>query len=290
MIADITNIIINGLITGGVYALLAVGFSLIFGAARIINLAYTAFYMLAAYLIFTFASLLGLNLLLSIVLSIAAVTIIGVLTYQLVIDRVRGHETTALIATLALAIIIQEVMQLAFGTDATPRVWLVSGYTEILGIKVLYQRLLAFGAAAFILLGIWALLMKTRLGIAIRSTAQDREVANLMGINVARTGMITMAISVALAAIAGAVVAPAAVPYMWTQPLVTVLAIVVLGGLGSVKGSFVGAFILGFAEASLVVSYSEGAFLKGAVALTVMLIVILIRPEGLFGVSFEEER
>lgn len=286
----IEGIIINGLITGGVYALLAVGFALIFGAARIINLAYTAFYMLAAYLLFTFASLLGLNPVLSVILSVLAVTIIGVFSYKLVIDRVRGHETAALIVTLALAIIIQEVMQLAFGTDATPRVWLVSGYTEILGTKVFYRGLLAFGAAAFILLGIWALLMKTRLGIAIRSTAQDREVANLMGINVARTGMITMGISVALAAIAGAVVAPAAVPYMWMQPLVTVLAIVVLGGLGSIKGSFVGAFILGFAETLVVVLTPEGAFLKGAVALAIMLAVILIRPEGLFGVSFEEER
>jgi branched-chain amino acid transport system permease protein len=245
----IEGIIITGLISGGVYALLAVGFSLIFGAARIINLAHTAFYMMAAYLIYTFASLLGLNLFLSVILSIVAVTIIGVLTYKLVIDRVRGHETTALIVTLALAIIIQEVMLTpwAFGGHFLRVPSLVSGYTTILGTKILYQQILTFGVVLVILLCTWALLMKTKLGIAIRSTAQDREVANLMGINVARTGMITMAISVALAAIAGAVVAPAAVPYMWTQPLVTVLAIVVLGGLGSIKGSLVGAFILGFA-------------------------------------------
>jgi branched-chain amino acid transport system permease protein len=290
----IEGIIITGLISGGVYALLAVGFSLIFGAARIINLAHTAFYMLAAYLIFTFASLLGLNLLLSIVLSIAAVTIIGVLTYKLVIDRVRGHETTALIATLALAIIIQEVMFLpwTFGGHFLRVPDLVSGYTMILGTKVLYQQILTFGVVLVILLGTWALLMKTRLGIAIRSTAQDREVANLMGINVARTGMITMAISVALAAVAGALVAPLAIlsPHMWMNPLVMIMAIIVLGGLGSVKGSLVGAFILGFAETLVVFLAPSGAFLKGAVALAIMLAVILIRPEGLFGVAFEEER
>jgi branched-chain amino acid transport system permease protein len=290
----IEGIIITGLISGGVYALLAVGFSLIFGAARIINLAHTAFYMLAAYLIFTFASLLGLNLLLSIVLSIAAVTIIGVLTYKLVIDRVRGHETTALIATLALAIIIQEVMFLpwTFGGHFLRGPDLVSGYTMILGTKVLYQQILTFGVVLVILLGTWALLMKTRLGIAIRSTAQDREVANLMGINVARTGMITMAISVALAAVAGALVAPLAIlsPHMWMNPLVMIMAIIVLGGLGSVKGSLVGAFILGFAETLVVFLAPSGAFLKGAVALAIMLAVILIRPEGLFGVAFEEER
>lgn len=290
----IEGIIITGLISGGVYALLAVGFSLIFGAARVINLAHTAFYMLAAYLIYTFASLLGLNLPLSIVLSIAAVTIIGVLTYKLVIDRVRGHETTALIATLALAIIIQEIMLLpwTFGGHFLRVPDLVSGYTTILGIRVTFQYILTFGMVLIVLLGTWALLMKTRLGIAIRSTAQDREVANLMGINVARTGMITMAISVALAAVAGALVAPLAIlsPHMWMNPLVMIMAIIVLGGLGSVKGSLVGAFILGFAETLVVFLAPSGSFLKGAVALAIMLAVILIRPEGLFGVAFEEER
>lgn len=288
----IEHIIINGLISSGVYALLAVGFSLIFGVARIINLAHTAFYMLAAYLIFTFASFLGLNPLLSVILSVIAVIIIGVFSYKLVIDRVREHETTTLIVTIALAIIIQEVILISFGGEPLGGLSLISGYTVILGVKVLYQHLLTFGIVLIILLGTWALLMKTKLGIAIRSTAQDREVANLMGINVARIGMITMAIAVALAAIAGALVAPLFVlqPGMWMHPLVMILAIVVLGGLGSIKGSFMGAFILGFAETLVVFLVPSGAFLKGAVALTIMLVVILIRPEGLFGVAFEEER
>ena len=217
----IEAIIINGLISGGVYALLAVGFSLIFGVARIINLAHTAFYMLAAYLIFTFTHYLGLNPLLSVILSIIAVTIIGIFSYKLVIDRVREHETATLIVTIALAIIIQEVMLIAFGGEPLGGLSLVSGYTVILGTKVLYQQILTFGVVLVILLGTWALLMKTKLGIAIRSTAQDREVANLMGINVAKTGMITMAISVALAAVAGALVAPLAIlsPHMWMHPL-----------------------------------------------------------------------
>ena len=109
----IERIIIYGLVSGGVYALLAVGFSLIFGVARIINLAHTAFYMLAAYLILTFASSLGLPLVLSVILSIVAVTIIGVFSYKLVIDPVRGHETTILIVTIALAMVIQEAVLIA---------------------------------------------------------------------------------------------------------------------------------------------------------------------------------
>lgn len=113
-----------------------------------------------------------------------------------------------------------------------------------------------------------------------------------MGINVTRIEMITMAISVGLAAIAGALVAPLLVltPGMWAQPLIMVLAVVVLGGLGSIQGSLIGALILGFAENLVGFLAPSGAFLKTSVALTIMLIVILIRPEGIFGVKFEEER
>jgi branched-chain amino acid transport system permease protein len=284
------NILITGLITGGVYALLAVGFSLIFGVARIVNLAHTAFYMLAAYLLYTFASLAGLSAPLSVVLSIACVTIIGVICYKFVIDPIRGRETTVLIATIALAIVIQEALAIQFGADATSRIRILSGFVEILDVKVFKRDLLAFGVALAMLVAIWALLMRTRLGTAIRSTAQDREVANLMGMNVARTGMITMAMAVALVAIAGSVQAPAATPFMWMPLLVTILAIVVLGGLGSIKGSLVGAFILGFAETSVTVLAPEYSSMERAAALAIMVAVILIRPQGLFGVYMEEER
>jgi len=288
----IEGLIVNGLIGSGVYALLAVGFSLIFGAARIINLAHTAFYMLAAYFIFTFASVLGLDPILSAFVAAIAVAIIGVLVYKFVIDRVRAHETAVLIVTVAIAIIIQEAVVAAFGGHFRGVPSLVSGYAGIFGVKVTYQYILTFVVMLVVLVGTWAILMKTKLGIAIRATAQDREVANLMGINVIRMGMITMGIAVGLAGIAGAVVAPLFTlqPYMWMHPLVMVLAVVVLGGLGSIKGSFIGALILGFAETLVVFLAPEGAFLKGALALTIMIIVILIRPEGLFGVSFEEER
>jgi len=286
------TIIVYGLVASGVYALLATGFSLIFGVARIVNLAHTAFYMLSAYFIFYFSKSMGLPLVLSIILSIIAVTIIGTLSYRLVIARVRQHEATMLIITIALAIIIQESLFIKFGGDPSSVPKLISGTTEILGISVINQQLLTLGIVLLLLAATWALLMKTRLGVAIRSTAQDREVANLMGINVPRMEMITMAISVAFAAIAGALIAPLFVlsPGMWAHPLVMILAVVVLGGLGSLKGSLIGAFVLGFAENLVVFLAPSGAFLKTSVALTIMVIVILIKPEGLFGITFEEER
>ena len=104
--------------------------------------------------------------------------------------------------------------------------------------------------------------------------------------------MLTMGISVMLAALSGAIVVPLFVldPHMWMHPLTMMLAIVVLGGLGSIKGSFVGAYILAFAEVLVVFLIPMGAYLKGSVALSIMILVLLIRPEGLFGVAFEEER
>jgi branched-chain amino acid transport system permease protein len=142
------------------------------------------------------------------------------------------------------------------------------------------------------LLFLWAILDFTRIGNAILSVAQDREVANLMGIDVSRISMITMVISGALACVAGAAVAPIFMinPLMWRDPLVLVLAAVVLGGMGSLKGCVIAAFILGFAETAVVFLIPNGGFLKGAVSLTVMVLVLIFKPEGLYGVMFEEER
>jgi branched-chain amino acid transport system permease protein len=286
------NIIVYGLVASGVYALLAVGFSLIFGVARIVNLSHTAFYMLAAYLIYSLSSAAGLNLYLSIIIAIVAVIVVGILSYKFLIARVRQHEATTLIVTIALAVIVQEAILKGFGGQPRGVPKLISGSVDLFGVTVLNQQLLTLGVVVILLLATWFFLMRTKSGVAIRATAQDRDVANLMGINVPRIEMLVMAMSVGLAAIAGALVAPLSVltPGMWAHPLVMILAVVVLGGLGSLQGSLIGALILGFAENLVIFLAPSGSFLKTSVALTIMLIVILIRPEGLFGIRFEEER
>ncbi len=288
----IENILINGLINGGVYALLAIGFSLIFGVARIVNIAHTAFYMLAAYFIFTFSTRLGWNPFFSILLTIILVPVVGVVTYKLTIEPIREHEITVMIVTIAVAMVFQELMLIIFGGHFRGNPSLFPGFLEFAGVRVSYQHLLTLVVVLAVLIITWEILFKTKLGIAIRATAQDREVANLMGMNVNQVAMITMAIAVAMAAIAGALIAPLFVvePYMWLHPLVMMLAVVVLGGLGSIKGSFLGAFILGFSETLVVFLIPLGAFLKGALSLSIMIVVLLLRPEGLFGVVFEEER
>jgi len=288
----IIDIIISGLISGSVFALLAIGFSLIFGVARIVNIAHTAFYMIAAYCIYFVTHKMGFHPIWGMVAAIALVTLMGLISYKLFIKPIREHEGAVLIATIAMAMAFQEVMSLIFGGSYLSVPSLIKGYFVILGVKVFYQQLLTLCAALIILTVLWVLLMRTKLGLAIRSTAQDREVANLMGINESRVAMMTMGLSVGLAALTGAVVVPLTVlePHMWMHPLIMMMAVVVLGGLGSLKGSFMGAYILGFAEALVVFLAPMGAFLKGSVALSIMILVLLIRPEGLFGVSFEEER
>lgn len=292
MMSLLIDILVSGLISGSMLALLAIAFSLIFGVARIVNIAHTAFYMVAAYCIYFFTTRLGIHPLWAMLAAVVLVTGLGLLSYQIFINPIREHHAAVLIATIALAMVFQEVMSLIFGGSYLSVPSLIKGYFVVLGVKVFYQQFLSFGTALLILAILWGLLMKTRLGLAIRSTAQDREVANLMGINESRVALLTMGISVGLASFTGAIIVPLKVlePHMWMHPLIMMMAVVVLGGLGSLKGSFLGAYILGFAEALVVFLAPMGAFLKGSVALSIMILVLLLRPEGLFGVAFEEER
>ncbi len=288
----LSDILVYGLMNGAVYAMLAIGFSLIFGAARIINLAHTAFFMLAAYAVFFFGSTLAFHPLIAIPLSIIIVVLVGVFVYYVFMEPIREHETAVLIVTVAVALVFQEAVLIVFGGHYRGVSSIVSGYISPYGIRISYQYLLTLGVVSISLIAVWLVLMKTRLGVAIRASAQDREIANLMGMNVARIAAATMAISVGLAAVAGVMVAPLYTlePHMWLNPLVLVLAIVILGGLGSIKGSFIGAMILAFIEVMVVFMMPGGAFLKVAIALAIMLTILIIRPEGLFGVFMEGER
>ncbi len=288
----LSDILVYGLMNGAVYAMLAVGFSLIFGAARIINLAHTAFFMLAAYAVFYFGTSMAFHPIIAIPLSIVIVTLIGVFVYYVFMEPIREHETAVLIITVAVALVFQELILIIFGGHYRGVSSIVSGYISPMGIRISYQYLLTIGVVSLSLVAVWLVLMKTRLGVAIRSSAQDREVANLMGMNVARIAAATMAISVGLAAIAGVMVAPLYTlePHMWLDPLVLVLAIVILGGLGSIKGSFIGAMILAFIEVTVVFTMPGGSFLKVAIALAIMLVILVVRPEGLYGVYMEGER
>jgi branched-chain amino acid transport system permease protein len=280
------------LVTGGVYALLAVGFSLIFGNARVINMAHTGFFMLAAYGLWYFMRRLGIDTVWAILITLPAVTLLGILAYRFLINPIREHLAAVLLMTVALVLVFQEAMTAIFSSLYWAIPALIPGFTEIFGVRVLNQHLLTLGIAVVVIIIVWLILAKTKLGIALRATAQDAEIANLMGISVPRTLMITMGIATGLAAIAAIAVAPiwTIFPGMWSTPLVMVLVIVVLGGLGSIKGSIIGAFIIALVQELVVNLMPSYAYLEVVFAILAMVIVLIVRPGGLFGVLFEEER
>lgn len=294
---NILDIIVSGLISGSTYAILALGFSLIFGVAHIVNIAHTAFYMVASYMIYSWLYKFGFhpmiaNPIVAMLVATIVTAVLGVICYKFIIEGIREREAAVLIATIALAMVFQESMLLGFGGHYLSVKPLIKGYMKIAHVKIMYQQVITIIIAAVALAGVWTWLSKTRTGLAIRSTAQDREVANLMGMDESKIAVITMGVSVALAAFCGAIVVPLTVvtPFMWLHPLIMMMAAVVLGGMGSLKGSFVGAYILGFTEALVVFLLPGGAYLKVSVALLIMVLVLVVRPEGLYGVFFEEER
>jgi len=198
-------IIIGTLVKGGIYALLAVGFSLIFGVARLINLAHTGFYMLAAYGVWYFCTQLGLGIAESIIISVVAVTLLGTLSYRFIIDRIREHHAAVLLITLGLAMVFEQLMYMFFTGDYQTIPDYVSGYVEILGVRVTNQYVLLLSIVAVMIIVVMLFLTKTKLGTAIRATANDAEVASLMGISVPRTLMVTMGIATFLGAVAGVI-------------------------------------------------------------------------------------
>jgi len=288
----IAPIIIRTLTRGGLYALLASGMSLIFGVAHIVNLAHTAFFMVAAYGMWFLMREQGWGAIESALVTVPAVTLLGILVYRFLINRVRQHAQVVLLITVALAMVLQEVLLLSFRSDYRTAPSFIPGSREILGAIVTNQHLLILGAVAVIMVVMWLVLTRTRLGIAIRATAQDAEVANLMGISIPRTLMIAMGIGTGLAAIAGVLMAPVWIfhPHIWMSPLTMVLAIVILGGLGSIRGSIIGAFIMGLVETLVVFLLPQHGYMRMAFALLAMVIVLAVRPEGLFGTVFEEEK
>jgi len=288
----IEQIVIMTLVTGGVYALLAIGFSLIFGNARVINLAHTGFFMLAAYGLYYFMRIAGLHTIWAILITVPAVTALGILAYRFLINPIREHLAAVLLMTVALAMAFQEAMTGVFSSLYWSIPALIPGFTSILGVSVLNQHLLTLGIVAVVIAIVALILSRTRLGIALRAVAQDAEVATLMGISVPRTLMITMGIATCLAAVAAVAVVPIWIihPAMWSPPLVMVMVIVVLGGLGSVKGAIIGAFIISFVEVLVSNTMPTYAYLKVVFAILAMVIVLIVRPAGLFGTIFEEEK
>ena len=278
----IEEVVVSTLILGGLYALLSLGFSLISGVARIMNLAHGALYMLTAYFIY---SLLSLGLGTSIIISLVLIVLVALIIYKLLIGPMREKGARAALVTLALALVFQESAKLIWGPEFQSIPYLISGYVTILGVRVVSQKLLALVAAAVLVSVLWFFVTRTKPGKGIRAVAQNIEVARLVGINIRRVFMISMGISALLAGFAAVFFAPLYVvsPTEWTI-LFQAFPVIVLGGLGSLKGSFIASFVMAFIE-KIVEFYVAGGYAAGIISFVIMAVILLVRPTGLFGKS-----
>jgi len=302
----IEQIIIFGTIYSGMLALLAIGFTLIYGVTGVVNMAHGALFMLGAYIFWVLTASFGpsgvplvqLDLGPALILAVILTGIVGAFIYRLVIHSIIEDLAAVLVATVGVLIIIQELMIIEFGSYRWPVVPLWEGFVTVWGVKVTYSQLLAFAVSLCLFVGLWVFIAFTKIGKAMRAVSQDREMAMEVGINTERLYMLTMGISSAFAAIAGVLITASttgfAYPHMWDRPLYWSFAIVILGGLGSIKGTLTGAFIIGFAENAFIfilveLGWGGVEFLRGVVALVAMVVVLLLRPKGLFGKRIEME-
>lgn len=289
----IERIIVMTLVTGSTYAILSSGLALIYGVGRIINLAHTAFLMIGAYFIWGLTTNEGWGFPASIAVAVVGTGLLGALVYRFLLHRIREHQAAVLLMTIALGMVIQESIPPLFGSTPVNIPALIGGATNILGVMVFNQYLLGLGIATVIVIVLWLVLSKTKLGIAIRATAQDAEVANLMGVSVSRVLMITVGTGTALAVVSGIFLVPlegGLYSYMWLPPLTMILVVVVLGGLGSLKGSYIASFFVGLIQAIVLAVFPTHGYLSNAFAMLAMAIVLAVRPQGMFGTLFEEER
>ena len=281
----LSQALVSGLLFGGVFALAAVGLTLIFGVLKIINFAHGEFVMLGMYLSYFANSLFGIDPFLSLFLLFPVFFLGGALIQRYLIERVLGgREEIQILLTLGLLLFLQSLALTLWSPDSrTVAVSYVSSVFQLGPAYVSLPKLGAFVAALVISLGLYAFLKKTELGRAIRAASDSREGALLVGIDVRRIYCIAFGIGAACAGAAGAIITPFyfTSPYVGGVFLITSFVIVVLGSMGNFIGALIGGLIIGVAEAMGEV-FMPGS-MKQVVTFVIFILVLLFRPEGLFG-------
>lgn len=277
------QIFVYGAVISAIYAMLAVGFTLIFGVARILNLAHGSFYALGAYTVYALTAEAQLPLWLAAILAVLFVAAFGILVERVLVRPLRRSMLAVLLITLAVALMVEQVLLLIFGSEARNVPSFVSTSYHFAGVDIGGQRLLALAAGIVALAALWLFMQHTKLGTAILAISQDAEAAQYMGIPSDRIYSIVMGLSAGIAAAAGVLVAPfqTVIPSMGLLPLIKAFAIVVVGGLGSIPGSIVGALLLGYTET--IIAFKISIEWSQIVSVAAVLITLILRPAGFFG-------
>ena len=278
-----SGIIIQGFLLSGLYALIAVGFTMIFSVGRVLNLAYGVYIMLGGYVYYVLAQELALPKVPSFFGAVLAGVIFGVMVYFVLVRGLQDNPIAIEISTLILAVVMQSLIILIF-SPAPRAMWpLIPGVAHLYGVSISKNIFLAMIISWVVLGSLLVFVRYTQLGRAIRAVSMDKKGAVVSGIDPQKINVITWALSGALGAIAGVFFATYTQldPAMWIFPLITAIAVVIVGGIGSIIGSLVAAHIVGFLET--ITTSVIAPELRGVFTLLLIIIILIIVPKGLFG-------
>lgn len=275
--------LLNGLTVGSVYSLVALGLTLVYGILHIPNFAHGALYMMGGYVTLTMMSKSGLPYWLAIVISMIVIGTLGVLLERLVFYPLRDapplHDK---IAAIGILLFLEAFAQFVWGADYQTMPTPYGKVVNLFGLTLTAQRLLIITSTIAIMVLLYFFLKKTFIGATIIAMSQNREGANLVGININKVAMMTFMISGSLVALAASLASPINLvfPGMGHLVILKAFVIIILGGMGSVPGAIIGGYILGFSE-SLGATYISNDY-KDIIAFVILVIILTIKPTGLF--------
>jgi branched-chain amino acid transport system permease protein len=281
------QIVVNGLILAGSYALVAVGLTLIYGVMRMVNFAQGQFMMIGAFVAWTLTPYVGY--LPAIAIAMVGAALLGIVVERIAFRPFRGVQLNGLIASMGISIMLTNMAELTWGT--LPRMF-QTPYAEMsirigtLGVSV--QRVLVVLVSVVLLTGLWLVVQYTSMGKKIRAVAEDPEVAGAMGIDANRIAVRTFVLGSALAAAAGALNGPVTLltPSMGSTEMLSAFAAIILGGFGNIQGTILGCLVIGMSQ-SLAASYIDNAY-ADSIAFVLMILVLVVFPKGLVPERSEE--
>ncbi|QXJ40596.1 High-affinity branched-chain amino acid transport system permease protein LivH [Parageobacillus caldoxylosilyticus] len=275
--------LLNGLTVGTVYSLVALGLTLVYGILHIPNFAHGALYMMGGYVTLTMMNQAGLPYWLAILISMIAIGLLGVLMERLVFYPLRDapplHDK---IAAIGILLFLEAFAQFVWGADYQTMSTPYGNVVTVLGLTLTMQRVLIIVSTIVIMILLYFFLKKTFIGASIIAMSQNREGANLVGINTNKVAMMTFMISGSLAALAASLASPINLvfPGMGHLVILKAFVIIILGGMGSIPGAIIGGYILGFSE-SLGATYISNDY-KDIIAFVILVIILTVKPTGLF--------
>jgi branched-chain amino acid transport system permease protein len=284
----LTELLVGGILLGGIYALIACGLNLIFGVMRVINFAHGDIMAVAALSSVSIVMVLKLPFWVAVLVVPLAAALFGLLVQRLILRRIEGAPLImSLLATYALSTILVNISILLWGGGYTGMPGVLSGSVPLLGVNVSLSRVVSFAAAVAASLAIWWMLARTRFGRAVRTVSQAPELAEISGISVGRVRLMTFALGAGMAGLAGVLIAPtfAIDPQLGSRFIVKAFAVIIVGGMGSYPGAFVAALLLGLVE--VFGGYFAGAVIGSALLYLLMLGVLLVKPRGLLGAGVQ---